>query len=92
MTTTTKRNGAKRRRRYPPVTTIIEFLNDSDGASVRRDIARAFGVKGEARAELRALLKDMEEEGVIDLAGGKRVKVAGKLPPRHAHRHRRRHP
>ncbi len=60
---------------------IIEFLNDSDGASVRRDIARAFGVKGEARAELRALLKDMEAEGVIDLAGGKRVKVAGKLPP-----------
>ena len=60
---------------------IIEFLNDSDGAAVRRDIARAFGVKGEARAELRALLKKMEAEGVIDLAGGKRAKIAGKLPP-----------
>ena len=65
----------------PSPNDIIEFLNDSDGASVRRDIARAFGVKGAARAELRALLKDMEAEGVIDLAGGKRVKVAGKLPP-----------
>ncbi len=60
---------------------IIEYLNDSDGAAVRRDIARAFGVKGEARAKLRSLLKKMEDEGVIDLAGGKRVKVAGKLPP-----------
>ncbi len=80
MTTTKK----KRRAPAPSLPSrndIIEFLNDSDGASIRRDIARAFGVKGEARAGLRALLKDMEAEGVIDLAGGKRVKVAGKLPP-----------
>ncbi len=60
---------------------IIDYLNDSDGVSVRRDIARAFGVKGPARAELRALLKEMHEEGVIDLSGGKRVKTAGRLPP-----------
>jgi len=74
----------KRRAKAPSLPSrndIIEYLNDTDGAAVRRDIARAFGVKGEARAALRALLKEMEGEGVIDLAGGKRVKIAGKLPP-----------
>ncbi|MEO1251183.1 MAG: ribonuclease R [Pseudomonadota bacterium] len=60
---------------------IIEYLNDTDHAAARRDIARAFGVKGEARAELRSLLKQMEADGVIDLKGGKRVQIAGRLPP-----------
>ena len=60
---------------------LINFLNDSEGASARRDIARAFGVKGAARAELRALLKEMEADGAINLKGGKRVSVAGRLPP-----------
>ena len=79
--TSTKTKRRKTAPSLPSRNDIIEFLNDSDGASVRRDIARAFGVKGEARADLRALLKEMEAEGVIDLSGGKRVKVAGKLPP-----------
>ena len=79
--TSTKTKRRKTAPYLPSRNDIIEFLNDSDGASVRRDIARAFGVKGEARADLRALLKEMEAEGVIDLSGGKRVKVAGKLPP-----------
>lgn len=79
--TPTKKKRRKTTPSLPSRNDIIEFLNDADGASVRRDIARAFGVKGENRAKLRTLLKKMEDDGVIDLAGGKRVKVAGKLPP-----------
>ncbi|MEM8770710.1 MAG: ribonuclease R [Pseudomonadota bacterium] len=60
---------------------IIAFLENNDGAGVRRDIARAFGVKGAARAELRKLLKEMETDGSIKLDGGKRIKIAGRLPP-----------
>ncbi len=79
-------NAPKKHRRgaapsLPTREEIIEFLNDADSASARRDIARAFGVKGPARAELRALLKEMEADGVVDLTRGKRVAPAGRLPP-----------
>ncbi len=64
---------------------IIAYLQQADGAAARRDIARAFGVKGDARAELRAMLKDMDADGSINLKAGKRVERpavrSGDLPP-----------
>ncbi|MEO1043214.1 MAG: ribonuclease R [Pseudomonadota bacterium] len=46
----------------------------------RREIARAFGVKGPARADLRALLKELETDGSLHL-DGKKAKRPGQLPP-----------
>lgn len=46
----------------------------------RRDIAKAFGVKGPARTELRGMLKRLEREGEISL-DGKQAKRPGQLPP-----------
>ncbi|WP_375202672.1 ribonuclease R [Hyphococcus sp.] len=60
---------------------IIAYLKDADSEVARRDIARAFGVKGEARADLRRLLKELDEEGAINLKGGKRIERADALPP-----------
>ena len=61
---------------------IIAYLKEADGETARRDIARAFGVKGEARADLRALLKEMDADGSINLKGGnKRIERADALPP-----------
>lgn len=60
---------------------IIAFVKDSGADTTRREIARAFGVKGEARAELRAILKEMEADGSISLKSGKRVRVSGEIPP-----------
>lgn len=60
---------------------IIAFIKDSAGEATRRDIARAFGVKGEARAELRSLLKEMDADGEINLKSGKRVERADAMPP-----------
>ena len=67
--------------RPPSKKEILAFVKESGADTTRRDIARAFGVKGEARADLRALLKDMEADGSINLKAGKRVKIAGALPP-----------
>lgn len=78
---TTKSKSKSKAPPFPTRNDILEFLKDGDGVAVRREIARAFGVKGEARSKLRSLLKAMEDDGVIDLAGGKRVKVTGTLPP-----------
>ncbi|NNU16423.1 ribonuclease R [Parvularcula sp. ZS-1/3] len=46
----------------------------------RRDIARAFGIKGPARTELRATLRRLEDEGKLAL-DGKKTKKPGQLPP-----------
>ena len=75
------KRGRSQAARLPSKKEILAFVKESGADATRRDIARAFGVKGEARADLRALLKDMEADGAINLKAGKRVKVAGDLPP-----------
>ncbi len=45
----------------------------------KRDIARAFGVKGEAKAELKLLIKDLQNEGAIG-RGRKSLQIQGRLP------------
>ncbi|HEY3623286.1 MAG TPA: RNB domain-containing ribonuclease, partial [Roseiarcus sp.] len=45
----------------------------------KRDIARAFGVKGEAKAELKLLIKDLQAEGAV-ARGRKALTVEGRLP------------
>lgn len=56
-------------------------MKDSGADTTRREIARAFGIKGEARTQLRLLLKEMEADGAINLKSGKRVRVNGEIPP-----------
>lgn len=60
---------------------FIRRAQEQGSAKVtRREIARAFNVKGDDRTILRALLKEMSEDGLIDLEG-KRAAVKDSLPP-----------
>jgi ribonuclease R len=45
---------------------VLEFIQSSDTPAGKREIARAFGLKGQERIALKRLLKDMAEEGLID--------------------------
>ncbi|HLX97956.1 MAG TPA: ribonuclease R [Roseiarcus sp.] len=45
----------------------------------KRDIARAFGVKGEAKAGLKLIIKDLQAEGAV-ARGRKALTVQGRLP------------
>ena len=65
----------------PSRAAILDYIAKSEGAATRRDIARAFSVKGEARAELRDLLKAMEEDGALDRSGRSRFARRDILPP-----------
>lgn len=78
-----KKAGASKltRTALPSRQEILDFLKTGDGDTARREIARAFDVKGDARADLRRLLKKMEEEGHIDRKGPKHFAQAGVLPP-----------
>ncbi|WP_133365302.1 ribonuclease R [Qipengyuania sediminis] len=45
---------------------ILQFIQTADGPSGKREIAKAFGLKGNEKIALKSLLKDMAEEGLID--------------------------
>jgi len=59
---------------------IRQWLTDNPGLSSKRDIAKAFGLKGDQRADLRRLLRELEEEGTVTKAA-RRFRPKGELPP-----------
>ena len=59
---------------------IIAFIEQSPTAAGKREIAREFGLKGAEKIALKALLKDMTDEGLIDMAPGRAFHKMGGLP------------
>ncbi len=45
---------------------VLKFIQTSDEPAGKREIAKAFGLKGQEKIALKRLLKDMAEEGLID--------------------------
>jgi len=45
---------------------VIDFIQSSDRPAGKREIAKAFGLKGEEKVALKRLLRDMADEGLID--------------------------
>lgn len=61
---------------------LIDFLQTSQEPQNKRDIARAFGVKGQYRTLLRKLLREISEEGLIEKTTSKTFKPPDSLPDR----------
>ena len=76
--------GAKRTRssssRLPSKQDILKFIQDSPSYTGKREIARAFQVKGSDRVGLKLLLREMSDEGLIK-GRRKRLTKTGVLPP-----------
>ncbi len=76
----TKRQGAAKASTLPSKEEILEFIQNSSDRVGKREIARAFNIKGGERIPLKRLLREMAEEGLI--AGTrKRLQRPGTLPP-----------
>jgi hypothetical protein len=45
---------------------IRQWISENPGLSAKRDIAKAFGIKGDGRIELKRLLRELEGEGVVE--------------------------
>ncbi|MBT8389744.1 MAG: ribonuclease R, partial [Altererythrobacter sp.] len=62
------KNNKKTRRPIglPSKEQILEFIQTSDTPAGKREIAKAFGLKGQEKITLKRILKDMAEEGLID--------------------------
>ena len=45
---------------------ILAWISDNPASTSKRDIARAFGIKGAARIDLKRVLKELEGEGHLE--------------------------
>ncbi len=59
---------------------LLAFIRESGRVLDKRELVRAFKVKGTARIELKQLLRELEAEGLIERENGKRVGAPGALP------------
>ena len=59
---------------------ILQWITDNPGLVAKRDIARAFGIKGAGRIELKRLLKELETEGNL-AKKGRSYRDPATLPP-----------
>ena len=59
---------------------IRQWIIDNPGLSAKRDIAKAFGIKGDARIDLKRLLAELEAEGSLEKRA-RRFRDPGALPP-----------
>jgi ribonuclease R len=59
---------------------ILDFITSSPVPAGKREISRAFAIKGNEKIALKALLKDMADEGLIDAAPGRAFHKMGGVP------------
>ncbi len=59
---------------------ILRLIQDSPGAIGKREIAKHFGLHGADKIALKALLKDMTDEGIVDMAPGRAFHKHGGMP------------
>ncbi len=60
---------------------LIDYVKQSAETPTRRDIARAFGIRGADRAWLKETLRELEDEGLIIRHKGRRIGAVDRLPP-----------
>jgi ribonuclease R len=59
---------------------VLDFIQNSDQPAGKREIAKAFGLKGNEKIVLKALLRDMADEGLIDLGPARAFHLMGGVP------------
>ena len=60
---------------------VLAFIQDSPTPVGKREIARAFKIKGADRVALKALLKDLRLDGHLERKEGRKLGPRGHLPP-----------
>ncbi len=71
------------KKKPPPLPTrdeVLTFIRESPQPVGKREIARAFHLKGSDKIPLKALLKDLAAEGLLDRQAKRKVAARGALP------------
>jgi len=69
----------KPRAALPSKEELLRFIQQSPGRVAKRDIARAFGIKGGDRVRLKSLLRELADDGAI-ARGRRKLADSGRLP------------
>ena len=67
-------------RDFPSKKDVLSWIRENPGKAGKREIARAFGIKGAGRQELKLLLRELQNEGEISRER-KTFRKRGRLPP-----------
>ncbi|WP_370176596.1 ribonuclease R [Sphingobium abikonense] len=59
---------------------VMDFIAEADTPAGKREIAKAFGLKGQEKIALKALLRDMADEGLIDIGPARAFHKMGGVP------------
>jgi len=59
---------------------VMAFIESSPTPAGKREIARAFGLHGQEKIALKTLLKDMADEGLIDIGPARAFHKLGGVP------------
>lgn len=65
---------------FPTKKQIKEFVDSATGQVGKREIARAFGLRGPAKIELKKILKEMEQDGQLGRARQRKFATPGSMP------------
>jgi ribonuclease R len=76
---------AKRERQGPPRQApgrdeLLRYIAEADGEVTKRDLVRAFGLKGSDRTALKQALRELGAEGMLEAGPRRRVRSARHLP------------
>ena len=66
--------------RLPSKDEILAWISDNPGKTAKRDIAKAFGIRGADRIDLKRILKDLEADGHLEKRR-KTYRDPDRLPP-----------
>jgi ribonuclease R len=65
---------------FPSKAEVLAFIRESPSPVGKREIARAFRLRGDQRVELKALLKDLKQDGLLEPHEKRKVARPGALP------------
>ncbi|CAA7623480.1 ribonuclease R [Magnetospirillum sp. SS-4] len=59
---------------------VLDFIRSSPGRVGKRELARAFGLRGSDKIDLKAILRELERDGSVERGHKKRLGRPGSLP------------
>ena len=65
---------------FPSRAEVLAFIRESTQPVGKREIARAFHLRGDQRVELKALLKDLKHDGLLERPERRKLARPGALP------------
>ncbi|MEE8370567.1 MAG: RNB domain-containing ribonuclease, partial [Sphingomonadales bacterium] len=65
---------------FPTKAELLEFISSAEGRIGKREIARAFQIRGNDKIRLKKLLRELADQGLLAKDGPKSLRPAGRLP------------